>query len=144
MFKISKNRKKRQRGFTLIEIMIVLANVGMLFTLVGVKVIDSFKDAKKKTAALQIGMYRGALDHYYLAHGMYPHSSQGLEALIKKPSAGKVPDSYPDKGYLSKTKLEDDPWGTAYRYVCEDYQNYTITSDGPDKAEGTEDDVKVE
>ena len=138
-----KNRKKRQSGFTLIEIMIVLAIVGLLFSIVGVNVINRFKAAKSDTAKIQINSYREMLDHYYLAHGMYPHTSQGLEALVKKPSAGKIPENYPDGGY-SKKQIQKDPWNSPYRYVCDDYQNYSLTSDGPDQTEGTEDDVKVE
>lgn len=139
-----RNEKRRNKGFTLIEIMIVLAIVGLLFSLVGVKVIDQFKKAKFDTAKLQIGMYKEALDHYYLATGMYPHTSQGLDALLKKPSVGRVPGAYPETGFLAKKSIQKDPWDSDYRYVCEDYSNYSITSDGPDKTEGTEDDVKVE
>lgn len=143
--KFTKNRKRRTNaGFTLIEIMIVIAIVGLLFSLVGVKVIDQFKKAKVETAKIQINSYNQALQAYYLSHGGYPHTSQGLEALVKKPTAGRIPENYPDGGYLSKKKLEQDPWNHAYRYECEDYQNFTISSDGPDGEQGTEDDIKVE
>jgi general secretion pathway protein G len=139
---LKKNRNVQ--GFTLIEIMIVLAIVGLLFSLVGVKVIDQFKKAKIEASKLQINSYQQALQAYYLAHGTYPHTSQGLDALIHKPSVGKIPENYPDGGYLSKKKLENDPWGHPYRYECEDYQNFSITSDGPDGEPGTDDDIKVE
>jgi len=133
-----------EKGFTLIEIMIVLAIVGLLFSLVGIKVIDQFKKAKVETAKLQIKSYEQALQAYYLSHSGFPHTSQGLEALIHKPTVGKVPENYPDNGYLSKKKLENDPWGHPYRYECEDYQNYTISSDGPDGEPGNDDDIKSE
>lgn len=136
--------RKREKGFTLIEIMIVLAIVGLLFSLVGIKVIDQFKKAKVQTAKLQIASYQQALQAYYLATGMYPNTGQGLDSLIHKPSVGKVPDSYPDGGFLSKKTLENDPWSHPYRYECEDYQNYTLSSDGPDGEPGTDDDIKGE
>ena len=75
---------------------------------------------------------------------MYPHTSQGLEALIRKPSVGKSPNNYPEGGYFGKKELTKDPWANAYRYECEDYQNFNITSDGPDGEPGTEDDIKGE
>lgn len=137
-------QKREAKGFTLIEIMIVLAIVGLLFSLVGIKVIDQFKKAKIETTKLQTKSYEQALQAYYLNHGVYPHTSQGLDSLIHKPSVGKVPENYPDNGYLSKKKLENDPWGHPYRYECEDYQNYTISSDGPDGEPGTDDDIKNE
>ena len=141
-----RNIKKRaaQKGFTLIEIMIVLAIVGLLFSFVGVNVIKKFKESKVQGARIQIASYQQALQAYYLAHNMYPHTSQGLDALIHKPSAGRVPENYPDGGYFGKKELVKDPFGMPYRYECEDYQNYTITSDGPDGTQGTEDDIKSE
>lgn len=133
---------RKTRGFTLIEIMIVLAIVGMLFSFVGVKVIQKFKESKIQGAKIQIAAYSQALQAYYLGHNMYPHTSQGLEALIKKPTVGKIPQNYPDGGYFGKKELSKDPFGNPYRYECEDYQNFTITSDGPDGEPGTDDDIK--
>ncbi len=144
--KYLKGLKKRtnQRGFTLIEIMIVLAIVGLLFSFVGVNVIRKYKESKVQGAKIQIASYQQALQAYYLAHNMYPHTSQGLEALIRKPSVGKAPNNYPEGGYFGKKELVKDPWGNPYRYECEDYQNFTITSDGNDGEPGTEDDIKGE
>ena len=137
-------RIRRTSGFTLIEIMIVLAIVGMLFSFVGVNVIKKFKESKIQGAKIQIANFQQALQAYYLAHNTYPHTSQGLDALVNKPSVGKAPNNYPDGGYLGKKEVPKDPWGNPYRYDCEDYQNSTITSDGPDGEQGTEDDVKAE
>jgi len=133
-----------RRGFTLIEIMIVLAIVGLLFSFVGVSVIKKFKESKIQAARIQMAAYQQSLQAYYLAHNIYPHTSQGLEALVKKPSAGKVPENYQDGGYFGKKELAKDPFGTHYRYVCDDYQNFTISSNGPDGDPDTEDDIKSE
>ncbi len=137
-------KRKKQAGFTLIEIMIVLAIVGLLFSFVGVNVIKKFKESKIQAGRIQLASYQQALQAYYLAHNNYPHTSQGLDALIHKPSTGKVPENYPDGGYFGKKELVKDPFGNPYRYECEDYQNYVITSDGPDGEPGTDDDIKSE
>lgn len=139
-----RNQRKNERGFTLVEIMIVLAIVGMLFSFVGVKVINQYKKAKVDGAKIQIASYQQALQSYYLAHNNYPSSEQGLEALISKPTVGKIPNNYPEGGYFNKKELVKDPWGNPYRYECTDNQNFSITSDGPDGEQGTEDDVKSE
>jgi general secretion pathway protein G len=137
-----RNDRKNNRGFTLIEIMIVLAIVGLLFSLVGVKVIDKWKDSQKQAAKLQISAFQQTLQAYYLAHSAYPHTSQGLQALISKPTVGKVPENYPDGGHFGKKVLPKDPWGHEYIYECEDYQTYSLSSAGPDGEPGTADDVK--
>jgi general secretion pathway protein G len=138
-------RTRRQpKGFTLIEIMIVLAIVGLLFSFVGVNVIQKFRESKVQGAKIQIGAFKQALDAYYLAHNNYPHTSQGLEALIRKPTVGKIPENYPAAGYLGKKELPKDPFGNPYRYECEDYQNFTLSSDGPDGEPGTDDDIRAD
>ncbi len=136
--------QSRQAGFTLIEIMIVLAILGLLFSLVGVKLMSQFKKAKGDTAKLQIANYQQALQAYYLAHSMYPSSEQGLNALIKAPKVGRIPENYPEDGYFGNSQLVKDPWGHPYHYSCDDYQHYKISSDGPDGKENTEDDITAE
>jgi general secretion pathway protein G len=132
------------KGFTLIEIMIVLAIMGLLFSFVGVNVMNKFKESKVQAAKIQIASFEQALQAYYLGHNSYPHTSQGLQALLKAPTVGKVPKNYPDGGYLGKKELPKDPFDNPYRYVCEDYQNFTISSDGPDGEPGTQDDIRSE
>ena len=137
-------RRAKQRGFTLIEIMIVLAIIGMIFSFVGVNVIKKFKESKIQAAKIQIASYQQALQAYYLAHNVYPNSEQGLGALVHKPSVGKIPENYPDGGYFGKKELVKDPWGNDYQYDCQDYQNFNLYSMGPDGEPGTGDDIKAE
>ena len=136
--------RKREKGFTLVEIMIVLALVVMLGSYAGVKLIGMFNKGKQDIARTQIAGFGQALQAYYLSHSYYPTTAQGLQSLIAKPSVGKVPENYPEGGYLGKKELPKDPWGNDYRYVCEDGQNFTITSAGPDGQEGSADDIKSE
>lgn len=138
------NKRKREKGFTLVEIMIVLALVVMLGSYAGVKLIGMFNKGKQDIARTQIAGFGQALQAYYLSHSYYPTTAQGLQSLISRPSVGKVPENYPEGGYLGKKELPKDPWGNQYRYVCEDGQNFTISSDGPDGQEGGSDDIKSE
>ena len=136
-------RRKHQQGFTLIEIRIVLAIMGVLFSFVGVNVIEKFKESKVQAAKIQIAALEQGLQSYYLSHNNYPHTSQGLEALVSKPSVGKVPPNWTG-GHLKKKEVPLDPFGNPYRYVCDDYQDYAIYSNGPDGQPDTEDDISSE
>lgn len=129
---------------TLMEIMIVLAILGVISSFVGVSVLNKWKQAQRDAAKIQISAYKQALQSYYLAHSSFPHTSQGLSSLISKPSVGRVPENYPVGGHLEGKEIKKDPWGNDYNYVCEDYQNYSLTSVGPDGQAETEDDVKAE
>ena len=137
-------KKSKAAGFTLIEIMIVLAIIGMIFSFVGVNVIKKFKESKIQAAKIQLASYQQALQAYYLAHNNYPNTAQGLVSLVHKPTVGKIPENYPDGGYFGKKELVKDPWGNDYQYECEDYQNYNLYSMGPDGEPGSPDDIKAE
>src|ERR1044072_8927901 len=107
---MKKAKRLNREVFTLIEIMIVLAIVGLLFSFVGASVIKKFKEAKVQSAKIQIAALEQGLQSYYLAHNYYPNTAQGLEALVQKPSAGKVPDNWQGP-YLSKNTVPKDPFG---------------------------------
>ena len=91
-------KRSKRGGFTLIEIMIVLGIIGLIFSFVGVNIMDNLKDSRKKAAKIQIASFQQALQAYYLSLNMFPHTSQGLEALVKKPTVGKIPESYSSSG----------------------------------------------
>ncbi|MFH0800572.1 MAG: type II secretion system major pseudopilin GspG [Pseudomonadota bacterium] len=131
------------RGMTLIEIMVVLAIMGVIMALVGTSVMDRLATAKVQAAKAQIKGFEDALEQYHLDNDAYPSTDQGLEALVAKPSGGRVPKHYPAKGYLKGGKVPKDPWGENYRYYSPGLQGheYEIYANGKDKQEGTEDDV---
>lgn len=102
---------RRGGGFTLLEMLVVLALVAMLAAIVGPNVMSKLGSAKGKTAAVQISNLENALNMYKLDVGRYPSNSEGLQALVQRPgSAGGWDGPYIDG------KLPDDPWGNPYRY----------------------------
>ncbi len=128
-----KNRE-RQRGFTLIEILIVVIIIGLLASLVGPKLFGKVGTAKLKAAKAQIELFGTALDAFRLDVGRYPTSEEGLKALREKPSGA---DTWQGP-YLPK-EIPVDPWGRPYIYRSPGEQNeYEIVSLGLDGAEGGE------
>ena len=105
-------RNQSMRGFTLVELLVVLAILGMLAALVGPQVLNQLGGAKSKSAAIQISDLEQALELYKLDVGKFPGSEQGLNALVRQPS-GETGWNGP---YLKKGELPDDPWGNPYVY----------------------------
>ncbi len=106
-------RKLRQRGFTLIELMVVLAIIGVLAALIVPNVLGRADDARVTAARTDVGNLMQALKFYKLDNMRYPSPEQGLQALVAKPVSEPVPVNW--KPYLDK--LPNDPWGRAYQYM---------------------------
>ena len=122
-----------EAGYTLVEILVVLAIIGLVMGLVGPRVMSYLSDSKTKTARLQIDGFAAALDLYYLDNGAYPASAEGLAALVQKT------DSAPSWNgpYLKINTVPKDPWGRAYNYIAPGQHGpYDITSLGMDGREG--------
>jgi len=132
-----------QRGFTLLEIMVVLIIIGTIAGLVSVKVIDRLEEAKFRAARIQLSTLRDALDLFKLDNGFYPMTDQGLEALVNPPQIGRNAGNFRVGGYLRDDRVPLDPWGTPYAYQCDDGYFFVIWSVGPDGRPGTEDDVTL-
>jgi len=129
------SRLKNQAGFTLLELLVVLAILALLAGLVGPRVLEQLSGARSDTAKIQIKNIEAALDLYRLDVGRYPSGTDGLQALIEKPSdAGRWRGPY-----LKSAEGLRDPWGEPYRYRLDSGSNtYEIISYGADKAEGGE------
>ncbi len=129
---------KNQKGFTLIEIMVVLAILAGLIAMVAPNIIGEAGAARVKTAKAEMANISLALDMYKLDNFTYPSTSQGIEALASKPSGSPEPKNYKSGGYMKK--LPVDPWGNAYLYFSKK-SNYEIVSLGADGEEGGEEDA---
>lgn len=107
--------RHRLRGFTLIEIMIVVVILGILASFVVVSVVGRDDQARVVAARSDIGAINNALKLYRLDNGVYPSPEQGLLALVKRPEAGEVPRNWKPGGYIEK--LPSDPWNHDYQYL---------------------------
>lgn len=126
---------KVQRGFTLIEIMVVVAIIAILGATVVPLIMDRPNEARVVRAKTDIGNYSAALGLYKLDNFNYPSTDQGLEALTEKPSGDPEPANWKSGGYVQK--LNKDPWGRDYLYISED-NGFEIISLGNDGVEGGE------
>lgn len=102
------------RGFTLIEVMVVIVILGLLAGLVGPRLMDRVSGAKREAARSQIELLTTALDNYRLDNDRYPTTRQGLEALWTKPEAEPVPRNW--SGPYVREEIPRDPWGNSFVY----------------------------
>jgi len=126
-------RYKRQAGFTLIEVMVVVVILGILAAIIVPKVMSRPEQARMVKVRQDILAIQSALDLYKLDKGRYPTTSRGLQALVEKPAAPPVPRNWKSEGYLQEMPV--DPWGDAYQY-SNDGGKLRIFSYGPDGSEG--------
>ncbi len=140
------NRSKRRilpsngKGFTLLELMVVIIILGVLAGLVLPRFMGRTEEAKRTKAKLQIENLEAALKLYKLDNGNYPTTEQGLEALVQKPATGAIPKNWREGGYLEKGKVPMDPWNRPYAYLSPGVKNkdFDLKSLGADGEEGGE------
>ncbi len=130
-----KKSLRKRRGFTLVEVLVVVVILGLLAALVVPRVVGRGEEAKRTAAAVQIREIEQALEMYRLDSSMYPTTAQGLEALVAKPSIPPEPRKYREGGYIRK--LPVDPWGSPFVYRQPgDHGEYDLFSPGADGEEG--------
>ncbi|HKS86874.1 MAG TPA: type II secretion system major pseudopilin GspG [Pseudolabrys sp.] len=134
-------RKRDQRGFTLVEILVVITIIGLIMALVGPRVLNYLSESKVKAARIQIQSFASALDLYYLDTGRYPSGAEGLTALVQQ-SGGSTAWNGP---YLKGGNVPLDPWGKAYVYRSPGehgaYDVISLGSDGQEGGNGTAADI---
>lgn len=137
---------QNNRGFTLIEIMIVVVILALLAALVAPKIIGRSDDAKIADAKVQIRNLETALKLYKLDNGSYPTTDQGLQALVEKPTIGQIPKNYRAEGYVESKTIPQDPWKNDYVYLSPgehgDYDLYSLGADGVRGGEGINADIE--
>ncbi|WP_111641563.1 type II secretion system major pseudopilin GspG [Marinimicrobium alkaliphilum] len=135
----------RQRGFSLIEILVVLVIIGLLVSIVAPNVMDRADSARIQKVEADFNSIQTALKLYRLDNYMYPNSQQGLEALVSRPTSEPVPRNWRRGGYLDS--LPRDPWGNPYGYESpagdREYDIYTLGADGTPGGDGQNADISV-
>ncbi len=138
---------RKNAGFTLIEILIVITILGILASLVAVNVMNRPSEARIMKAKLDIRTLENALKLFKLDNGFYPSTEQGLKALVEKPTAGRIPKHWRKGGYLEKGVVPKDPWDRDYYYMCPGIHNkdsfdiWTYGADGEEGGEGENSDI---
>lgn len=131
---------RRSRGFTILEIMIVIVIIGLLASMVAQNLMGNKEKADIQKAVSDISAFETSLGLYRLNNKRFPTTEQGLQALVEKPTAEPIPKSYPDEPYIKR--LQTDPWGNDYLYEYPgQHSKYDVYSIGPDSEAGTKDDI---
>ncbi len=133
------------KGFTLIELMVVIVILGILAGLIVPRIMGRPEEARRMKARVQIESIETALKLYKLDNGVYPSTEQGLQALVEPPTVGQLPARWREGGYLERGRLPKDPWGNDYVYLSPglhgDFDLISYGADGQPGGEGADADI---
>lgn len=134
---------KSNRGFTLVEIMVVVVILGILASIVVPKLMGRPEQARRTQAGVQIKSISDALYLFKIDNGFYPSTEQGLKALMASPTTGKTPKNYRSGGYMDE--IPTDPWGNHYAYLSPgldaDFDLISYGADGQPGGDGDDADI---
>ena len=137
--KMQKDVLRSSRGFTLIELMVVMVILGILAGLIVPRIMDRPQEARRTKAAIQLQSIEQALKLYKLDNGQYPTTEQGLQALVEPPAVGSLAKNWREGGYLDKNRVPTDPWGNEFVYISPGlHGDFDLMSYGPDGEPGGE------
>jgi len=144
---MSSVKRTKQKGFTLLEMLVVLVIVGLLVSMVGPRLFSKVDTAKVQTAAAQIKLLRGAVETMRLDINVYPTQEQGLKLLVEAPSDATLKDRW--KGPYLESAVPLDPWGNAYEYhppagSGQAFKLISLGADGKPGGEGIDADIGTE
>ena len=129
--------RKAERGFTLIELLVVIAILGILAGLVVPRIMAEPDKARVVKTKMQMESISTALHQYRLDNGFYPDTAQGLRALVERPTTGRIPRNYPQRGYMDAVPI--DAWNNEFIYVQPGrHGDFDLTSLGADGIPGGE------
>lgn len=138
-------KRRHERGFTLIELMVVIVILGILAGLIVPRIMGRPEEARQAKARIQIESIETALKLYKLDNGSYPTTEQGLQALVEPPEVGELAGKWREGGYLEKGKIPKDPWGNEYVYLSPgaqgDFDLLSYGADGEPGGEGKNKDI---
>lgn len=134
-------KRRPRKGFTLVEILLVLGILVILGGVVGVSVLQMQKTAYERTAKTQLKAFEQAIELYQLDVGQVPSQAAGLEALVNPPDDLPNPAKW-KRPYFTKA-IPADPWESPYNYEAINNESYRIYSSGPDRVAQTDDDITL-
>jgi general secretion pathway protein G len=137
--KCMRKMRRNEKGFTLIELMVVIVILGILAGLIVPRIMGRPDEARRATARIQIGSIETALKLYRLDTGNYPTTEQGLRALVEPPVVGTAVKNWRQGGYFEKSKVPKDPWDNDFIYICPGaHGDFDLISRGADGELGGE------
>lgn len=141
----NKNKTNMKKGFSIVELMVVVIILGLLASVVVPNLIGKSDDAKKQLVKVQMGQLKESLKLFRLDMGRYPTTEEGMAILVKKPQDNDEYENYSSNGYLGGDTIPKDPWNNPYIYIStgNDIELISLGSDGKEGGDDINKDIKL-